>query len=102
MDQKNELALDFHLKVLHRARLATISTAQFEWSYNFVTTYYLKMAVRIDGVTAYNVAAQLVFLNHLFYKNESFKEPIIPYDLFSSKINLMNVNFGSFTIYLRY
>ncbi len=29
---------------------------------------------RLDGAAAYDVAAQLVFLNHLFFKNESIKD----------------------------
>jgi hypothetical protein len=72
-DQKYQMALDFHLKVLHRATLASELTDQIEKSYQFVTSYYKKRASKIDGRTAYNVAAQLVFLNHLFYKNESAK-----------------------------
>jgi len=40
-------------------------------------SYNLKKAAMLDGAAAYDVTAQLVFLNHLFFKNESAKDAYV-------------------------
>lgn len=72
-DDLYQLAIDFHLKVLQSSAEKHTQSAQFKKSYKYLTRYYLNRSKNIDGKTAYDISAQLVFLNNLFYRNEPIK-----------------------------
>lgn len=72
-DDLYQLAINFHLKVLQSSAESKAQSYQFKKSYKYLTRYYLDRSKKLDGKTAYDISAQLVFLNNLFYRNEPIK-----------------------------
>lgn len=72
-DDLYQLAIDFHLKVLQSSAEGVTQSYQFKKSYKYLTRYYMDRSKKLDGKTAYDISAQLVFLNNLFYRNEPIK-----------------------------
>ncbi len=73
-DNIYELALTFHLKVLQQATQATRLTPQIRKSYDFIASYYKTHAGQLTPVLASRVAGQLLFMGHLFYRNENVQD----------------------------
>ncbi|HHL52265.1 MAG TPA: hypothetical protein ENJ39_02730, partial [Flammeovirgaceae bacterium] len=73
-DNIYELALTFHLKVLQQATRATRMTPQIRKSYDFIASYYKTHAGQLTPALANRVAGQLLFLGHLFYRNENVQD----------------------------
>lgn len=72
-DDLYQLAINFHLKVLQSSAERAAQSYQFKKSYKYLTKYYLDRSKKLNGKTAYDISAQLVFLNNLFYRNEPIK-----------------------------
>lgn len=72
-DDLYQVAINFHLKVLQSSAESAAQSYQFKKSYKYLTRYYLDRSKKLDGKTAYDISAQLVFLNSLFYRNEPIK-----------------------------
>lgn len=73
-EQKYAMALNFHRKVLISSTYDTEPSEQLKKSYDYVVRYYKRRSSKLDAHAVEKVARQLIFVNHLFYKNEPFKD----------------------------
>lgn len=73
-EDKYDLALDFHRKVIISSIMENKATDQFRKSYDFVVKYYKKRTHGMDAKEIEQVARQLVLANSLFYNNRPIED----------------------------